>query len=160
MGNYSRFYVLMNRLPVHDDEMKERLVRQYTGGRTTSLRKMSEAEYKTMCDALDGSLKDPKSGQRELLRKRRSQALHVIQRLGVDTTDWPRINAFCRDKRIAGAEFYDLGPEELAALTVKLRGIERRGGLNPQRPEPRLSSRPETAKEQVIYMPLDGGPIC
>jgi hypothetical protein len=27
-------------------------------------------------------------------------------------------------------------------------------------PEPRLSSRPETAKEQVIYMPLDGGPIC
>ena len=160
MGNYSRFYVLLNRLPVHDDEMKERLVLQYTHGRTKSLRQMSEAEYKTMCDALDGSLKDPKSGQRELLRKRRSQALHVIQRLGIDTTDWPQINVFCRDKRIAGAEFYDLGPEELAALTVKLRGIERRGGLSPQRPEPKPVSRLETGNEQIIYMPLDGGPIC
>lgn len=160
MSSYARFYRLLNLLPVHDDEMKERLVRQYTGGRTASLRKMSEAEYKTMCDALDGSLKDPRNERREQLRKRRSQALHVIQRLGIDTTDWARINAFCRDKRIAGAEFYDLTPEELAELTVKLRGIERRGGLNPQRPEPKAVSRPETDKEQVIYMPLEGGPIC
>lgn len=160
MGNYSRFYVLLNRLPVHDDEMKERLVLQYTGGRTASLRQMSEAEYNTMCNALDGSLKDPRNTRQELLRKRRSQALHVIQRLGVDTTDWARINAFCRDARIAGKEFAALGPEELAALTVKLRGIERRGGLSPQRPEPKPVLRPETDREQIIYMPLDGGPIC
>lgn len=158
MSSYARFYRLLNLLPVHDDEMKERLVRQYTGGRTASLRKMSEAEYTTMCDALDGSLKDPRSQRQELLRKRRSQALHVIQRLGIDTADWVQINAFCRDKRIAGAEFYDLTPEELAGLTVKLRGIERRGGLNPQQPEPKATSRPETGKEQIIYIPLDGLP--
>ena len=27
---YKRFYKLFNRLPLHDDEMKERLVQQYT----------------------------------------------------------------------------------------------------------------------------------
>lgn len=31
MSSYARFYRLLNLLPVHDDEMKERLVRQYTG---------------------------------------------------------------------------------------------------------------------------------
>lgn len=42
---YKRFYKLFNRLPLHDDEMKERLVQQYTNGRTSSLRAMSTAEY-------------------------------------------------------------------------------------------------------------------
>ena len=40
---YKRFYKLFNRLPLHDDEMKERLVQQYTNGRTSSLRAMSTA---------------------------------------------------------------------------------------------------------------------
>lgn len=160
MGNYSRFYVLLNRLPVHDDEMKERLVSQYTGGRTTSLRQMYGAEYNLMCDALEESLKDPRSSYRELLRKRRSQALHMIQQLGIDTTDWARINAFCRDPRIVGKEFAGLDPEELARLTVKLRGIARHGGLKPRLPEPGPAPRLETPTEQVIYMPLEGGPIC
>ena len=82
MSNYSRFYALLNRLPVHDEEMKERL--------------------------------------------------------GIDTTDWTRINAFCRDVRIAGKEFGALGPEELDALTMKLRAIERHGGLKalPKQPKP------------------------
>ena len=50
---YKRFYKLFNRLPLHDDEMKERLVQQYTDGRTSSLRAMSAAEYDALCDALD-----------------------------------------------------------------------------------------------------------
>ena len=50
---YKRFYKLFNRLPLHDDEMKERLVQQYTNGRTSSLRAMSTAEYDALCDALD-----------------------------------------------------------------------------------------------------------
>lgn len=158
--NYARFYALLHRLPVQDDELKERLVARYTGGRTESLRQMTGAEYRTMCDALEASLRDPRSTQREVLRKRRSEALHRMQRLGIDTTDWVRINAFCRDARIAGKEFAALDAEELVDLSVKLRGIERHGGLKPRQPQPRPMLRVEAAPEELIYMPLEGGPIC
>ncbi|WP_418450167.1 hypothetical protein [Alistipes sp.] len=158
--NYARFYALLHRLPMHDDSLKERLVARYTNGRTTSLRQMTGAEYNTMCDAMETSLLDPNHAEREALRKRRSEALHLMQRLGIDTADWARINAFCRDARIVGKVFAALGPEELGELTVKLRGIERRGGLNPQQTEPKPVPRPAATKEQVIYMPLDRGPIC
>lgn len=41
--NYARFYVLLNRLPTVDkDELKASFVSQYTGGRTESLREMTE----------------------------------------------------------------------------------------------------------------------
>ena len=56
---YKRFYKLFNRLPLHDDEMKERLVQQYTDGRTSSLRAMTAAEYDALCDALERSTADP-----------------------------------------------------------------------------------------------------
>lgn len=150
--NYGRFYALLNRLPVHDEEMKERLVRKYTKGRTSSLRDMTAAEYRTMCDALDGLLKDGWSIRREQLRKCRSAALKQMQRLGIDTTDWTRINAFCRDARIAGKEFGALGPEELDALTMKLRAIERHGGLKTLPKQSELASAP-----RIIYVPSDGG---
>lgn len=156
MSKYSRFYALLNRLPVHDEEMKERLVRQYTRGRTSSLREMTATEYGAMCDALDNSLKDGWSIKREYLRKYRSAALKQMQRLGIDTTDWTRINAFCRDPRIAGREFGALTPEELEALTVKLRSIERRGGLKPHKVS---ESRREPQLEQyVVYLPSGGLP--
>lgn len=153
--NYSRFYALINQLPVHDEETKERLVLQYTGGRTPHLREMTATEYRTMCDALDRSLKDGWSIRQEQLRKYRSAALMQMQRLGINTTDWARINAFCRDPRIAGREFKALDQEALDALTVKLRSIERRGGLKQLAPQPALKPR---AKQHIIYVPLDGLP--
>lgn len=152
MKNYSRFFGLLAKLPVHNSGMKEEFVAQYTGGRTSSLRDMTREEYDTMCDALDGSLQ-----QKSVLRASRSAALHIMQRLGIDTTDWTRINAFCADKRIAGKQFYHLTATELDALTVKLRSIQRNGGLKPhveqQRP---VHSAPV---QQVLYMPLQDNGI-
>ena len=155
MGNYSRFYVLLNRLPVHNEQMKEEFVSAFTNGRTSSLREMTTQEYNRMCEAMEVPY-----NEKGILRACRSTALNAMQRLGIDTTDWARINSFCLDKRIAGTEFAALTPVELTALTVKLRGLKRRGGLNPQRPELKPVPRPETDREQIIYMPLDGGPIC
>lgn len=155
MRNYSRFYALMNRLPVHNEQMKEEFVSAFTNGRTSSLREMTTQEYNRMCEAMEVPY-----NEKGILRACRSTALNAMQRLGIDTTDWARINSFCLDKRIAGKEFAALTPVELTALTVKLRGIKRRGGLNPQRPELKPVPRPETDREQIIYMPLDGGPIC
>ena len=55
--------------------------------------------------------------------------LKLMQKLGIDTTDWNRVNAFCQDGRIAGKQFRDITSEELEQLAKKLRSIERKGGI-------------------------------
>jgi hypothetical protein len=62
-------------------------------------------------------------------RKERSRVLRQMQRMGIETTNWSRVNAFCMDARIVGKPFGKLNVEELAKLRVKLYMIERHGGL-------------------------------
>lgn len=142
---YGRFYWLLSKLPVHGDEMKEQFVSQYTDGRTSSLREMRQDEYNRMCDALEESL-----SSRDILRSKRSAALRLMQRLGIDTTDWSRINAFCLDNRIAGKVFGRLSVEELTALSTKLRSIQRNGGLKPVETKP---APQKAVTRQIIYIP-------
>lgn len=124
ISNFGRFYAAFRRLPVYGEaeEMKRELVRQYTSGRTDSLREMTRSEYRTLCSALEGMTVDKAE-----LKRRRSIALKLIQELGVDTTDWAQINDFCRHPRIAGRAFGQLGIEELKDLAVRLRAIKRKG---------------------------------
>ena len=127
--NYARFYVLLSRMPAPDkEELKASLVGQYTGGRTESTREMTVKEYDAMCDALQQA--DAGYRAREIarteLRRKRSAVLHQLQLLGIDTTDWDRVNAYCRHPRIAGKEFRRLTADELDTLNVKLRIIRRK----------------------------------
>lgn len=129
ISNYHRFYASFNRLPCVGDreDMKESLVSSYTNGRTTSLREMSEAEYKTMCAALEQKVNpNARALYIQERKRRRSSALHQLQLYGVDTTDWSKVNAFCAQPRIAGKAFRDLDCEELEALTRKMRAIIRK----------------------------------
>lgn len=71
-------------------------------------------------------------GIRRQLRRKRSEVLKLMQQLGVDTTDWDRVNAFCTDARIAGKLFRKISVDELEELAVKLRAIKRNGGLKEQ----------------------------
>ena len=59
-------------------------------------------------------------------RQWRSVVLKLLQKYGVDTTDWDRVNAFCRDPRIAGKVFALLSIAELEQLSVKLRVMLRK----------------------------------
>lgn len=86
------------------------------------------------------------------LRYRRSVCLNLMQKLGIDTADWARINDFCRHPRIAGKPFARITTEELEQLAVKLRGIQRKGGLKPKKAAETVS-RPE-----VGYMLVDFSP--
>lgn len=127
--NYARFYVLLNRLPTTDrEELKAQLVSQFTGGRTESLREMTDKEYDALCDELQRQ--DANRRARELyraeLRRRRSAALHLMQKLGIDTTDWKRVDAYCLHPRLAVKEFQRLTVDELEALSIKLRIILRK----------------------------------
>ena len=49
--------------------------------------------------------------------------LKRVQRIGIDTTDWGAVNAFCLDVRIAGKKFRELDGEELLLLIPKLESI-------------------------------------
>ncbi len=124
--NFARFYTAFNKLAYDGEreEFKKSLVLQYTWNRTDSLREMTRDEYNRCCDVLEelAGLKDER-------KKRRSECLKLMQRLGIDTTCWARINSFCQDPRIAGKPFARLSVEDLEALAVKLRTIWRKGGL-------------------------------
>ena len=131
--NFARFYGVFNKIkyPGDREELKGDLVRQATGGRTESLREVSRAEYQTLCVSLERLCPDAAIHNALMaeLRRQRSIALHQMQKMGVDTTDWSRINALCQDQRIAGKPFGRLSGEELAAMTIRLRTIERKGGF-------------------------------
>lgn len=143
--NFGRFYTAVRALnPIGDrDDVKRSIVFQYTNGRTDSLREMTRAEYDRCCEDLER-----KTGQKDELRKERSKTLKLMQKMGVDTTDWARVNAFCLDRRIAGKEFARIGAEEHPDLRRKLRSIEGKGGLG---------KHPAPAKRRVVIIPTYPG---
>ena len=121
--DYKVFYALMNQHP-HVD--KEELVLQFTDGRTTSLREMTDTEYMQMV----GALEEASAPSRAELKRWRSSALLRIGRLGINTIDnWDGINAFVSSSKIAGKPFYELRVPELQHLVRKLEAIEKKGGL-------------------------------
>ena len=124
--NYRRFYAVFNKMHHGGDadSHKRQLVSQWTWGRTEHLHEMTAVEYGELCDALE-RIVDHRGHERwrQEQKRLRSSALHQLQKYGVDTTDWDRVNAFCQDPRIAGKAFRDLDFEELAALTRKMRAI-------------------------------------
>lgn len=129
MENYSRFYAIFNRLPYKGDreEFKKSVVMQYTWNRTEHLHEMTEREYNDCCAGLEKMLSpDARAVFIRERKKWRSSALHQLQLYGVDTTDWNKVNEFCKQPRIAGKEFRDLDCEELEALTKKMRAIIRK----------------------------------
>jgi hypothetical protein len=126
--NYAAFYGLLNRMPTDDrDELKRTIVRQYTKNRTDSLREMSMQEYCTALAGMRRLLVPTFTETMEKVRRaKRSACLHQMQLMGVNTSDWDRINAFTTDPRIAGKPFARLNADELDALTVKVRMINRK----------------------------------
>lgn len=152
--NFARFYTAVRALdPIGDrDEVKKSLVYQYTDGRTDSLREMTRAEYDRCCEDLER-----KTGQKDELRKERSATLKLMQKMGVDTTDWGRVNLLCRDARIIGKDFYYITAEEHKELRRKLRNIERKGGIRRQPVEMPEQSKTQQPRQQVIIIPMNMG---
>jgi hypothetical protein len=148
--NFGRFYTAIRALnPIGDrDDVKKSIVYQYTNGRTDSLRDMTRSEYDRCCEDLER-----KVGGQDELRKERSKTLRLMQQMGVDTSDWGRVNLLCRDARIIGKDFYHITIEEHRELRRKLKSIERKGGINHkpvQQPEPPV----QKPRKQVIIIPM------
>ena len=151
--NYHRFYASLKRLPGgNTEDMKEALVSSFTDGRTTHLGEMTQKEYNAMCASLE-----ERTGWKEQLKKKRGLCLKLMQKAGIDTTDWQRINDFCRNPKIAGREFAQLGVKDLDALQVKLRAIIAKGGLRPAKAQEVAIPSQHTRQEVThIAVPLVG----
>lgn len=126
--NFGRFYGLLKLMPGMDkEELKQQLVMYWTMGRTDSLREMTQHEYHNMCDELNYMLKkqvqDDKNTFDALRRQKRSTCLRLMQKIGVDTTDWNAVNSYCRSPKIAGTLFKNLSLDDLDDLSMKLRMI-------------------------------------
>lgn len=123
------------------EEMKRGLVLQFTSGRTESLREMERWEYDRMCQHMEAC-----SGLAARRKAARSRCLLLMQKLGIDTSDWQRVNAFCQDRRICGKPFRYLVVEELAGLERKLRSIGGHGGLRP------MVRRDEPVESRMVHL--------
>lgn len=125
VDNYGKFYKLLKLLPGAD---KETLVRQFTNERTEHLRQMTYKEYELMCKEMErvAGYDERHAALRQALKKARSGVLHQMQLWGVNTADWGAVDAFCKDKRIAGKAFRFLDTEELSILNTKLRTMNRK----------------------------------
>lgn len=126
--NYSRFYALCKAKGIDLEQYKDDLISQFTRGRTTSLKDMKDSEYDEMCDCIQSDRHQSESRDDYVLRRKkmRSAVLKRIQQLGVDTTDFDKVNAFCQNSRIAGKPFGMLTIEELESLIPKLEAILRK----------------------------------
>lgn len=126
--SYARFYRLLAQFPLGEgitrDELRHTLVAQYTNGRTESLREVTDEEYKAMCEGMEDTL-----DLKKRMRTQRSITLKIMQQLGIDTTNWARINNFCKDPRICGKPFAMIHLDEHVELQRKLRAMLRKGGL-------------------------------
>ena len=152
--NYARFYCLLKKLPGAD---KETLVEQYTHGRTVHLHETSIQEYDAMCNDMErvAGFDERREAIRKELRRKRSVCLKLMQQLGVDTTDWARVDNFCLNSRLAGKPFRNISIEELEDLSVKLRTIKRKGGLKPQ--QAREEQKNATS---FVYVPVGNITEC
>lgn len=150
VSNFGRFYTAIREMnPIGDrDDVKRSIVLQYTDGRTESLREMTRAEYDRCCADLERG-----TGGREKLRKERSATLHLMQRMGVDTSDWERVNALCRDPRIAGKDFRRIADDEHPELRARLRAIARKGGFRGQ-PGQQEAPQPSAGTMTVRVSPV------
>ena len=133
--SYARFYALLRQMQGDREQIKETLILQFTKGRTTSLREMQKDEYEAMCRAMEAEIEHPGLSTEEFRREQkrlRSAVLHRMQRLGVDTSDWDVVDAFCLSNRIARKEFARLSLAELRVMVSKLEAMGRKGYSRPR----------------------------
>jgi hypothetical protein len=136
--NYARFYSLLKQMPgagtMDTTSLKEDLVWQFTNLRTQSLKEMRESEYNNMCahmqqvvDKHNAKIKKPLSEQERALKAARSAVLTRLQKMGIDTTDFGKVDQFCMINKIAGKLFRHLTLDELKDLIPKLEAMMAKG---------------------------------
>jgi len=131
LNPHSRFFGLINRLP-HADAQD--LVWQYSKMLTESLSEFYAKrpdlynimiqDLQKMVNKMDKPGETPKIPDTNRdIKKLRSAVLHRLQKHGIDTTNWEKVNSFLEQPRIAGKRLYQMNLEEIENLIKKLESI-------------------------------------
>ena len=88
------------------------------------------------------------------MRKQRSRTLRLMQQMGIDTTDWAKIDDFCRNPRIMGKVFRHITVDEHSGLQRKLRAIMAK---DREAARKRASEPKPAEKKTVNYYLIDVG---
>ena len=104
-----------------DEDTRRNLIYELTDGRTSSTAGLTYAEAQYLAGYITGAAGTTLDDK--ALKRQRSAVLLRLQKIGIDTTDWIKVNAFLEDIRIAGKPFYKLDYEELTGLIPKLEAI-------------------------------------
>lgn len=133
-GTFARFYGLLAQMPGVD---KDDLVWQYSGLLTTSLRELYDkkpSDYMKMIRDMQATVNAQQSNSarhkdsdvsayKSELKRYRSAVLYRLQKHGIDTTNWDRVNTFMRQPRIAGKTLGEMSIDELKAFIPKMESI-------------------------------------
>lgn len=123
---HARFYGLIKHFP---HLTKEDIVWQYSGMLTTSLSTFYEKKpgaYFAMISEMQkiaNGMKTPATPDQNSIKKLRSAILHRLQKHGVDTTNWDKVNRFMENPRIAGKRLYNMSEAEMKAFIPKMESI-------------------------------------
>lgn len=161
--DYTAIWGLINatRGVLEAEEAKEIAVSEVSGGRTTSLRELSDRELTLLRVRLRAQARSLAPSKDKTRTRRRSMCLHLMEEYGIDTHDWNRINAFVEDPRIAGKPFGRLTSEELSALSRKLRAMIRKLGIRNEelgitRPAPSPHATPTPLRGKYYLLTREG----
>ena len=130
---HAHFFGLLKKLP---HQSKEDLVWQYSNMLTTSLSEFSRERpvaYADMIRDLEriaNKMEEPKQPQQPtkfttsaITKQYRSAILKRLQKHGIDTTNWDKVNAFMENRRIAGKRLYEMTDQEMIDFIPKMQSI-------------------------------------
>jgi len=127
---HARFFALLKRIPY---QTKNELVWQYSNMLTESLSEFYEQDPKgyaamisdmqRLVNRMDKKPEPAEKSDERTIKKLRSAILYRLQKHGVDTTNWSRVNAFMENRRIAGKRLYDMDEDEMRVFIRKLESI-------------------------------------
>ena len=121
--NHSQFYVLLAKMPGVE---KEELVWEASHMLTTSLSEFLDKNpsgYKAMIANMHRTIAKMRPQNNTDIKIYRSALLKRMQKYGIDTTDWTKVNGFLKQPKIAGKVMYDLSIDEIKNLISKMESI-------------------------------------
>ena len=121
---HAKFFKLLQQIPNAD---KESLVWIYSNEKTISLSELFQKNrnaYNEMLGAMEKTVNSMYNAEdKARLKKLRSGILFRLQKHGVDTTDWSKVNAFMKQSRIAGKTLGEMSIAEMQDFIKKIESI-------------------------------------
>ncbi|MDT8346514.1 MAG: hypothetical protein RQ756_01830 [Flavobacteriaceae bacterium] len=122
MATLKQLMTLLNKLGINNDLRRE-MIHNFTHGRTSSARELSNKELNLMCTKLKSELNVLESDL--LVRRKRSVILAIATRVGIkEVNHWAKFNRWMLKSSILHKELHAYNLEELELLMKQFRAIE------------------------------------